>query len=54
MTETMICESCNGKRHQKTREYSVWNVPLKQVVARLVLCDLCAFPLLFTQAKVKA
>lgn len=37
--------------HEHKRAYHVVNVALKEVVAKLRLCDACAFPLLDAQLR---
>jgi hypothetical protein len=49
----MKCQECNGKKRQKTRQYKLINTVLNRVVAKLVLCDSCAFPLLYVQVKME-
>lgn len=49
----MKCEMCNGKKRQRTRKYEVFNTILNQVVKKFVLCDSCAFPLLYAQVKME-
>lgn len=50
----MKCQSCKGKKRQRTRQYKVINTVLNRVVSKLVLCDSCAFPLLYAQLKKEA
>jgi len=47
----ITCESCKGTSRKKVRAYAVLNLILKVKVATVWLCDACAFPLLYIQAK---
>jgi C4-type Zn-finger protein len=52
--KNMKCQSCKGKKKQRTRQYKVINTVLNEVVRRLWLCDSCVFPLLYAQLKREA